>query len=695
MSHVPRSIAALALALALGGLGASGCNCGSDDIRASSGATSSGTASSATGTGGGGAGGAGAGATGGGGSPCAPPQVLPIACADLTDGPASAWSFTADDDAPTTLAPMPGGPSGQLIAVDTQAGFGFHVRYDAPSPIDASSAGVLQLAVRAGNVHDWQVNSPVVMIEDASSAQRTYSPTKQLFPSDGITWRIIEVPLAGGPGWDVSGAALDLAKVQAVTVSTDTWDYGFQLDLDAVTFKPAGAVCAATCPNDCSGRGTCDVGALRCRCALGATNDDCSACGEGFVAESGACVLADDGAFDTWPNPVSATNGDPWLAVHHDAITTLKPRVLVLHFPNPSDPAQASIVGDVVAGFADGSRYHAYADAGAAAQLQYQIAKTVDLRDGVGGRPPAPAGWPFENSTLFPRKGSPGSYALDYAALFSPAFAALYGFPDPASPGQYLDLCALIDGGVVNEVWMVASQDVAADAAPYEVLELKQRYTPENNKIPGSFERCAANGCFPDDVQACGRSVRIGFINHTRGPGCYMHSQGHGLESAAGHAVVPALTDWFLPFAAFDLDTRYGLPFPNLYGLGCASPPCVAYPAPSKAVFTWQGQALPRDPFDARCGSVHFPPNGRQDYDYAGPDPVLSSCEAFGENAIACGVDQPAMVRADLWSSYDALHGDCGGGFLTWWYQSMPAHGAHKALPDGRPMQSVWPFLFY
>lgn len=246
----------------------------------------------------------------------------------------------------------------------------------------------------------------------------------------------------------------------------------------------------------------------------------------------------------------------------------------------------------------------------------------------------------------------------------------------------------------MHEVWLVGSGDVP-DAAAAEVLENKQRYTAAGNKVPGAFERCAGNGCFETDVPVCGRSVRIGFVNYTRGPGCYMHSQGHGMESAASHGVTPGFSEWFFRFAAFDLDKKYDLPFSNLYGLDCAAPPCAAYPAPASAVFTTNAKTLAVDPYDAVCGNVHFPPNGRSHYDYAPADAVLSSCAAFGENGVACGVDETATVTKETWAAYEALHGDCGGGFLTWWYQSMPAFGAAKSFADGRPMKSVWPYLFY
>ena len=76
-----------------------------------------------------------------------------------------------------------------------------------------------------------------------------------------------------------------------------------------------------------------------------------------------------------------------------------------------------------------------------------------------------------------------------------------------------------------------------------------------------------------------GRSIRIGFVNYNRGPGCFMHSLGHGMESAMGQDVYTPMQKWFLPFAAFNLDTKYGLPFTSTYGPNCAS----GRPAPRRS----------------------------------------------------------------------------------------------------------------
>ncbi|MHB8876980.1 MAG: hypothetical protein ACYC8T_25065, partial [Myxococcaceae bacterium] len=336
------------------------------------------------------------------------------------------------------------------------------------------------------------------------------------------------------------------------------------------------------CPDLCTGHSVCDGLSLKCVCAIGYQGAECADCSEGFVSSGDGCAVPNDLDTASWPNAASRANGDAWLRAHHDRVTRLEPKVLVLNFVNPSVPsAMAAKTDKLIAALAEASRSQALMRPDAAVQLQYQLAKPViDLRDGVDGRPAAPAGWPWENSTLYPRRapGTPGYWRFDYAALFSPAFAPNYGYPDPDQPGQFLDLCALVEKGEVNEVWFIGSGDVPGEAGAAEVLVAMPRYTVTGNRLPGDQDRCAGNGCLDPDVPACKRSVRLGFINYNRGVGCFLHSEGFFLERFANNGDAPALKAWFQPFAGFGLDTRYALPVDSFYAVSCATPPCISYP---------------------------------------------------------------------------------------------------------------------
>ena len=256
-----------------------------------------------------------------------------------------------------------------------------------------------------------------------------------------------------------------------------------------------------------------------------------------------------------------------------------------------------------------------------------------------------------------------------------------------------MNLCQLVESGRIHELWLVGSGDVP-DVNGAEVLQHMQRYDSGRNPLPGAFDQCAGNGCFDDDVPHCARSIRIGWVNYSRGPGCYLHSQGHGLEATARRQIVQPLSDWFLPFAGFDLDQRYGLAGQSFYEM-LGEQNHAEYPTPSELLVFRDGNMTHVSSYVASCGNVHFPPNAANHYDYGSSVPVSSDCADFGRNVATCRARRTETVTAAMWANYEQLSPDCGGAFLVYWYQHMPGYGSAQLFDDGRPMLSVWPFLFY
>jgi len=639
-------------------------------------------------------------------------DVAVRSCDDLSEG-GSAYALlgVADDGAATVVSELAADAAvygERAVRVVTQSGSsaGLRIALVGSALFDASPFTHLLLAVwgHNSNTPAWQEPGPTLVLEDAAGRRRRLAPARQQLGEEGAGWQRLRVPLAGSAAWRASGDSVDMARLRAVEIRADTWGAGFVLDLDGVAFGGADTSCAYRCPATCNGRGECDLASLSCRCDLGAHGVLCQDCASGFSLVGDHCQLDRDGDFGSWPNPVSQANSDPWLAVHHDKLRLLRPQVLVLNYANDSTPEGAvQLVDSVLAGFREASRGQGGAGT---PQLEYSLARPiVDLRDGVDGRSKPPWGWPYLNSTQYPRTtgGNPGERLFDYAALFTEAYAARYGFADPAQAGRSLPLCELIDRGLVHEVWVISAGD-SNDAAMAEVLESKPVYDAVGNRIVGSFDRCAGNGCFGDAVPQCQRMVRIGSINYHRGAGCYLHSQSHGVESTGARLVVPQLSEWFVPFARFDLDRRYGLAVSNLYQLGCndrdsngeIEPPCLEYPAPGTAVLHHgTGNLITVQDWDPACGNVHFAPNATWHYETDNPNAVLSSCDDFGRGHGPLGSDALSAVSATSWSQLDPLAPDCGGGFLIWWYQHMPGYVSNQTFVDGRPMLSVWPFLFY
>jgi hypothetical protein len=168
-------------------------------------------------------------------------------------------------------------------------------------------------------------------------------------------------------------------------------------------------------------------------------------------------------------------------------------------------------------------------------------------------------------------------------------------------------------------------------------------------------------------------------------------------------------------------DTKYALPFSNAYQISCRSDGvCRDFPNATSVRFYHSGGVIAKYNFDSVCGNgkeflcrslpltgpslspslslsaylslVHFPPNADRHYNTTSLVSVLASCQNFG-----FGFAKTA-VTANLWKQFGLSpykYTDCGGEFLTWWYQRMPWQGAGHRYASGAAMPAVGPFLFY
>jgi hypothetical protein len=81
----------------------------------------------------------------------------------------------------------------------------------------------------------FQGNQPVVVLRSATGSI-TYTPTQQNMPNQ--VWAQHSIPLTGSTTWQrqVTGTP-DLARVSALEIHQDTWDYGFTVYYDGVQFN--------------------------------------------------------------------------------------------------------------------------------------------------------------------------------------------------------------------------------------------------------------------------------------------------------------------------------------------------------------------------------------------------------------------------------------------------------------------------
>jgi hypothetical protein len=395
-----------------------------------------------------------------------------------------------------------------------------------------------------------------------------------------------------------------------------------------------------------------------------------------------------------WPNAEAPANSDPWLVEHHDQIVELRPRVLALNFVNArSMEDMEALLDEIIAGFAEASRYHGYDDADAPAVLHFEVAYAVDMRDYD-----PPPGWPYNNSTRYPREDPvEGYWSFDYEKLFTGEFAAEMNISDPEDPsGAPLALCELVERGLVHEVWIYGDADVP-DVNAAEVLGIKPYYDEMGNRLSVPLNRCAGNGCFDGEdliPESCTRSLRIGWVNNNRGPGCYLHSHGHGVEWMARGPTLPMMKPLFEDFADFNLDTRYQTSFSDWYVCDYApDPPCLAFPTQSSVAWQALGNDGAIDPYVPRCGNVHFAPNAQNHYDNPATITVQSTCKDWWSTP-GGRADPVSSFHSALLDDY-AEFNDCGGPWLVFWMQSWPGLDNDKLDAEGNRLKSWWPYLFY
>jgi hypothetical protein len=395
-----------------------------------------------------------------------------------------------------------------------------------------------------------------------------------------------------------------------------------------------------------------------------------------------------------WPNEVSSVNSDPWLVQHHNEIQEIHPRFLLIDFANNRTAAQVmKRFEDQKAAMMEGTRYRGYSDPSAKPFMIYELAKLVDLTDN-----PIPAGWMFPNSTKMPRRAG----GIDFGALFNQTYADYYAIPDPKNPSHNMTLCELVNAGKVNDVFVVFNKTAPDNNVP-EILEYKQGYDKNDVLLPGRFDPCAGNGCFGQEdipaVRACGRSLRIGFLEMTGILGNSMQVNGHNYEHIGQRAALH-FNQMFLPFANFDMKTRYGAPFNDWYG-ECpqGSSNCITYPGPNAVTYSQGGTAPPVtiDPFNQGCGNAHFPPNGRQNYDQTNTFTVMSTCEHYGLHDGPDGKDLQTPYDVSKLAAWRAKYGvgPTGGAWYMYWFQSFPGVNNKATLPDGTPMKNWWVYLYY
>lgn len=173
---------------------------------------------------------------------------IPVAPGGVRVGetPASWFAQCIDptDCAGTTFTSDAAGVEGEAVHMVTNAGFNVAMVTPPAKNLALNASGYTKFGffVKANNPHTWQDDPPnphlPVIVLGSPTGTLTYEPATTILPNLSDGWTFIEVPLApaAGSGWTLTSAGGSLSQVNWVEIHADTWDSGFDLWVDAVSF---------------------------------------------------------------------------------------------------------------------------------------------------------------------------------------------------------------------------------------------------------------------------------------------------------------------------------------------------------------------------------------------------------------------------------------------------------------------------
>jgi concanavalin A-like lectin/glucanase superfamily protein len=213
----------------------------------------------------------------------------------------------------------------------------------------------------------------------------------------------------------------------------------------------------------------------------------------------------------------------------------------------------------------------------------------------------------------FPRKSDGFEYTDDTYLQCASSPASCHQ-PDGADYARILDsydVCGSLNGGDIDELWLFGGPWFG--------------YYESRLAGPGAFWYNSP----PLDGTSCTRLLPVMGFNYERGEAEMLHSLGHRAESAMTHV----FRGWDVTQSRNDWD-RYG------HNLG---------QTPGVSLY--------------QCGTVHFPPNGRYDYDYASAEVVASACNDWRGFPDLQGTVQ--SFGCEEWGCSQV-------GYMQWWLSHLP-----------------------
>jgi hypothetical protein len=224
----------------------------------------------------------------------------------------------------------------------------------------------------------------------------------------------------------------------------------------------------------------------------------------------------------------------------------------------------------------------------------------------------------------------------------------------------------------------------------------------------GQFDPFAGNGNFEPVAdlpvaRACGRSLRVDFLEMNNGLDGALHVLTHNYEHL-GNAV-PNVNRFYAALYNRDFGQRFGTFFNSWYDISVngSMTPFLSYPTNQSV--SWfcppdtgcAGQQGTISPFTQGCGNAHYPPNASNSYDYQNTTTVLTRCEHYGLHDGPNGKDltSPYSVQTLANLTQQFGNGINGGAWQLYLFQSTPGVGSRALTDDGVHIKNFWPYLYY
>lgn len=201
------------------------------------------------------------------------------------------------------------------------------------------------------------------------------------------------------------------------------------------------------------------------------------------------------------------------------------------------------------------------------------------------------------------------------------------------------DICNLVDNQGVREIWLWAYQGPNYPGTNVPYLNISE------SKMAGPFGDIS-NSTRLNDLPVCQNTYRLYTFNYGRGTSEAMESWGHQIESELD---------------AVDTNNLFRSKF--------------------------QGPNYPQTlAVNGRCGSVHNPPNARNEYDRNNPTPQMSDCLNWSPD----GLGTLTKISCTNWQCTDVSDADNTSlDYMIWNWQNLP--GLNNTLTyQGRNLRNWW-----